>query len=107
MRGPQLLKAWREGANRKQTECAALVGVKQSTWSDWEAGRKSPQIKYAGRIEELSDGAVPVMAWTDGLEGARKERDSGTQLPSSPDDTGTTRAVDADTADEILKASNA
>jgi len=60
-----MLRLWREREGRSQTDCAEAVGVRQSTWCDWEAGRKSPQIKSAGRVEKLTNGDVPVMAWAD------------------------------------------
>lgn len=61
--GGSLLAEWRSGVGKSQTECAAGVGVRQATWSEWESGAKNPQIKYAIRIERMTGGAVPVTCW--------------------------------------------
>lgn len=59
----EALRAWR--GERTVVSCAALVGVKHPTWLDWEAGKKRPRIEHAIEIEKLTEGAVPVIGWTD------------------------------------------
>lgn len=86
MVGPVLLRAWRERNKRSQAECSVAVGVRQSTWSDWEGGRKSPQIKFAGRIAHLTGDEVPMMAWTDrpAIKNAPAAPPSGASLDVHP-----------------------
>lgn len=62
---PGLLKEWRAAKGLSQEAAAALVGVRQPTWSDWEHARKRPQIEQALKIAEVTDGAVAVEAWRD------------------------------------------
>lgn len=79
MHGSQRLAAWRKKTGRSQTECAATLGVRQPTWSEWEAGRKNPQIVHAVAIEKLSTdpetGApdVPVNSWVEAVSAVEHE----------------------------------
>lgn len=59
----ELLAEWRKGAKKTQEDCAKIVGVQQGAWCAWETGGRSPQIKYAIRIERLTDGRVKVTDW--------------------------------------------
>jgi transcriptional regulator with XRE-family HTH domain len=76
MHGSKLLAKWRKQEGKSQTLCAEAVGVRQVTWSEWEAGKKNPQIASAVAIEKLTDGAVPVLSWIadrDAMEAAEEE----------------------------------
>lgn len=63
--GPAALSAWRKAAEKSQTECAEAVGVRQATWSEWEAGHRSPRIKHALAIAKMSGGKVPITVWAE------------------------------------------
>jgi transcriptional regulator with XRE-family HTH domain len=65
---PDLLRAWRERQGLSQGKAAALLGVHQNTWSDWEGRRKSPRIAMALAIAALTKGEVPTMAWLTRVE---------------------------------------
>ena len=47
------------------TEAAQAMGVSQSCYWDWEAGKKSPRISHALNIARVTDGLVPVEVWND------------------------------------------
>lgn len=57
------LRDWRRGQGLTQADLAAKLGVSGATLSDWESGKKEPRIESAVRIEQVTDGAVPVRAW--------------------------------------------
>lgn len=61
MRGSDALRAWR--GDRSQGECATLLGVSQATVSDWESGKKRPDVDQAVQLERASEGAIPVALW--------------------------------------------
>jgi DNA-binding XRE family transcriptional regulator len=61
--GSVLLSAWRKRSGRSQWDIARAIGVRQATLSDWERGSKHPHIDNALRIEEISNGEVPVRSW--------------------------------------------
>lgn len=60
---PTLLRDWRTKKEHSQGFCAKKVGVQQSTWCEWEKGRRQPHIAQALAIATLTDGAVPVESW--------------------------------------------
>jgi len=75
------LKAWREGQTGEdgkplsQTKAAMAIHSTQSTWAAWERGHKAPDAYYAGKLEELTAGAVKASAWAyprHGTSAARK-----------------------------------
>src|ERR1019366_8096141 len=65
MQGPTRLRAWRESMGINGTEAAQAMGVSQSCYWDWEAGKKSPRISHALNIARVTDGLVPVEVWND------------------------------------------
>jgi transcriptional regulator with XRE-family HTH domain len=62
------LGRWREAAGLTQNDVAARVGVTQSRYSDWERGHGKPALNNAIRLEEISEGAVPLELWGFGLD---------------------------------------
>lgn len=63
MTTPGLLRDWRKQRGLTQSDLATRLGVSGATLSDWEAGKKTPRIESAVRIERVTEGAVPVGAW--------------------------------------------
>ncbi len=61
----QRLRAWREAAQKTQTECAAELGVGQPTWSEWEAGTRVPRTSHAFAIEKFTRGKVPARTFAE------------------------------------------
>jgi transcriptional regulator with XRE-family HTH domain len=59
------LHDWRTDENRKLTLEAAgrLVGVRHSTWSEWESGRKDPGIEKAVEVELVTAGEIRIEHW--------------------------------------------
>ena len=45
------------------TGLAKQLGVSHPTWSDWESGKKTPDLDNALKIELLTNGAVPLEEW--------------------------------------------
>jgi DNA-binding XRE family transcriptional regulator len=68
-KGSQLLRTWRAAKGLTQTAAAALVPASAAAWCEWETGA-IPKLKVAFRIEEITDGAVPVSAWNETEERA-------------------------------------
>lgn len=60
------LRAWRTKRGLSQAEAAQMASVSQSTWNDWERGRKHPRVTQANRLARL--GICPVKAWGEGTE---------------------------------------
>jgi len=56
--GGERLRAWREAAGKSQKECAEAIGVRQPTWSEWEAGTRTPSVTHSFAIEAFSGGKV-------------------------------------------------
>lgn len=62
---PHRLRAWR----LRQTPLLTLVGagvrvgVKHSTWSEWESGSRTPSLEKALAIEDVTGGAVRIEDW--------------------------------------------
>lgn len=79
--GPEALSAWRKSAGKSQTECAETLGVRQATWSEWEAGHRSPRIKHALAIAKMSGGAVPIEVWS-GVEEAVPANETEEEAPA-------------------------
>jgi transcriptional regulator with XRE-family HTH domain len=61
---------WREANGISQTAASEMAGVSQASWSDWENGKKRPQIEQALRLAHITGGAVPVEAWAPPPEAA-------------------------------------
>ena len=62
--GARQLRAWRVEHKLSQARTCALLGVSHiRTCHEWEWGAKIPSFLYAARIEEITDGGVPVEAW--------------------------------------------
>ena len=59
--GAVLLRRWR--AERGQTEAARLIDVDQARYSQWERGVRKPGRTAAANIQEVTHGAVQVLAW--------------------------------------------
>lgn len=65
-KGAVMLKAWRkQDLDITQSAAAALVGVHQTTFSEWEAG-KEPQLRHALRLQKVAK--IPVTAWGEPAE---------------------------------------
>ena len=64
------LEAWRRQGGLSQSAAGKLVGVRQSTWSDWENGRTMPQMKQGVKVAEVTGGAVYVGLWGEAEEQA-------------------------------------
>lgn len=65
-KGAAMLKAWRKtDLDITQAAAAALVGVHQTTFSEWEAG-KEPQLRHALRLQKVAN--IPVTAWAEPAE---------------------------------------
>lgn len=65
MRAPAELKKWREAEGLSQGEAGKRIDVSQPSWSDYEAGRKTPRTKLALKIADLTKGAVSVDMWAE------------------------------------------
>ena len=66
--GEQLV-AWLAEQNLSQDAFAADLGVARAVLWRWIAGRTTPTVTHAARIEERTSGAIPARAW------ARQEDD--------------------------------
>ncbi len=52
----------------KQRELAEAFGISRPHLSLLLAGKKRPSLELAVRIEQMTDGAVPVTSWVDDHE---------------------------------------
>lgn len=68
LRPHQRLGRWRRKVGKTQLQAAACVGVAQATWSRWEAGVLTPQLRFAIRLEAVT--GIPSMAWVTASQGA-------------------------------------
>jgi transcriptional regulator with XRE-family HTH domain len=59
------LREWREQHGLTQTAAAAVLGVQQPVWSEWESGGRIPKLRFAVELARITDGAVPVDGWVD------------------------------------------
>jgi len=59
------LQQWREAQTPPATltSVAKALGVSHSLIFEWEKGSRRPGVELALRIEEHTDGAVPIEAW--------------------------------------------
>jgi transcriptional regulator with XRE-family HTH domain len=73
MTADSTLRKWRLSRGFDQTEAAKFLGVAQSTYSDWENGRKSPSLENIVMLEKRTGGAVRAAS----LLAGRQKRDSG------------------------------
>jgi hypothetical protein len=60
-RGSELLTEWR--ADRTPAEACAALGINEAAFYAFLAGRGSPGLKRAVRIEEATHGMVPASSW--------------------------------------------
>jgi hypothetical protein len=67
--GPQLLAEWIDSGGRKQGWVADQINVGPQALTKWLNGERSPQIVYRFALERLTDGAVPVAAWLERVDG--------------------------------------
>ena len=67
----EVLKRWRTAKGLSQESAAALIEVDQATLSRWEAGLRKPRLPEAIRLEDASEGGVPVRLWRE-VVGHRK-----------------------------------
>ena len=63
MRAGELLKAWREVRGLTQAQAAEQLGLSQASFSDYERGRKSPDVVRALDIAKATQDSVPVQSW--------------------------------------------
>lgn len=63
MHAGSLLRKWREKLKLTQGAAADLLGISQSTLSDYENQRALPGIVPALRIEDRTKGLVPAASW--------------------------------------------
>jgi transcriptional regulator with XRE-family HTH domain len=61
--GKRLL-AWLEEQGQSQVWLAAQLGVARAVLWRWLAGKQTPRVTFAVRIERLTGGAVPVAMWS-------------------------------------------
>lgn len=59
----EILTAWRKAKGWSQAEAAEKLGAKQRTWAGWEIGESHPEMEYAFRLEELTEGQVIARDW--------------------------------------------
>jgi transcriptional regulator with XRE-family HTH domain len=62
-RAGELLRRWRDKRGLNQTEAAEALGFSQACLSDYERGKKSPDVLRALAIADRTEGSVPVRAW--------------------------------------------
>lgn len=62
--GAGLLRAWRVRKGWMQAAAAKAFGVSQPSWSCWESGKVPPARDLAILLEDFTDGAVPIEAWS-------------------------------------------
>lgn len=55
-----MLRHWRVSSGKTQGEAGAAVGVPQATWSRWESGHLTPDLRMVKRIGEMTAGALTV-----------------------------------------------
>lgn len=61
--GSSLLAKYLRKTKESQSALALRAGVSPQALGDWLKGRSCPDITSAGRIEDATDGAVPVRSW--------------------------------------------
>lgn len=59
----RLLRVWRKRSGRTQGQAAALLPVRQATWSEYETGRKTPRTTGALKLADITGDAVPIGQW--------------------------------------------
>lgn len=78
------LYAWRKDRELTLSAAGDLVGVKHSTWSEWESGAKKPSLEKAIEVERVTDGAIAVEAWGFSAEQVTALRDFAARRASNP-----------------------
>ncbi len=63
--GPLSLGQWRAAQTPPRTalSVARELDVSHSLLSEWEKGTRKPGVELALRVEQLTDGAVPIETW--------------------------------------------
>lgn len=69
MTASERLVAWRQAKGYSQQEAAEVVGVSQASWSNWETGRKRPDLRAAVAIERATKRAVRACDWLEADRG--------------------------------------
>lgn len=59
------LKAWLEAAKVSQAEMARRCGYDRSNFHRIVNGTASPSLTLAARIEQVTGGAIPAVAWAE------------------------------------------
>ena len=57
------LSAWRDAADRTQTDVAAALGARQPMLSEWERGTRCPPTHIQSAIETMTGGIIPAAEW--------------------------------------------
>ena len=66
--GRKLLIEWLDRTGMPAAEAARRAGVSQDAFYGWTAGRRTPDLRCAVALRELT--GVPVEAWLSGAEEA-------------------------------------
>lgn len=61
--GKELLADWLKDTGRKVNWAAGQIPVNRSHFHQWLNGSYTPRPVYRLRINEITDGAVPVDSW--------------------------------------------
>lgn len=72
--GQVLLKKWLEDTGRKVNWAAGQIPVNRSHFHMWLNGTHTPQALYRQRIQDLTEGAVPVESWEQEASQAGEDR---------------------------------
>jgi DNA-binding XRE family transcriptional regulator len=62
-----LIREWRKASGLRQSECARGCGIRQTTWSMWEAGIVIPTLAGAFALERFSGGALTARDLADAI----------------------------------------
>lgn len=69
MRGVGPLAEYLHRTGQKQIDFARTIGTNQSHLSSLVSGTRRPSLRLAHRIEQATDGAVPIISWATHDEG--------------------------------------
>lgn len=62
--GADKLARWAKRRKLSKVDAARACGLSPQEWSRFVAGSEIPGMRRAERIQDRTDGAVPVGAWT-------------------------------------------
>ena len=74
--GSRRLSAWRQLKGLTQRQASHILGVDQGFLSRMERGLAKPGRRLAAKIESLTEGSVPFLAWDAGEAGSDMRRSS-------------------------------